>query len=141
MHAQTVRTRLSFFLASPPPIFPVKPCREPVDEASFDISAPCLPRKRCAPACYEVGSSACSFHDYPEDYYWQIYFVALDHAIEAIHDRFNQPGCRIYQNLEQLIVKACKGEPYSDELDQVCNFFMAVTCIHDIVKALSSLSS
>ena len=93
------------------------------DQLCVGISAPCLPRKRRAPQRYEVGSSAGSFHESPEVHYWQIYFGALDHAIEAIHDRFDQPGYRIYQNLEQLIVKASKGKPYNDELDEVCRFY------------------
>ena len=77
------------------------------DQSRVGVSA--LPRKRRAPQRYEVGSSAGSFHESPEVHYRQIYFGALDHAIEAIHDRFDQPGYRIYQNLEQLIVKASKG--------------------------------
>ena len=93
------------------------------DQLRVGISAPCLPRKRRAPQRYEAGSSAGSFHESPEVHYRQIYFGALDHAIEAIHDRFDQPGYRIYQNLEQLIVKASKGKPYNDELDEVCRFY------------------
>ena len=34
VHVRTVRTRLSFFLAAPTPIFPMKPRRKPGDEAS-----------------------------------------------------------------------------------------------------------
>ena len=49
--------------------------------------------------------------------------MALDNTIEAITNRFDQPGYRVYQNLEELIVKACKGDPYSNELDQVCSFY------------------
>ena len=135
------------------------------DQSRVGISAPCLPRKRRAPQCYEVGSSAGSFHESPEVHYRQIYFGALDHAIEAIHDRFDQPGYRIYQNLEQLIVKASKGNSYNDELDEVCRFYGSdlsrdqlevqlsllqplcektdeeVESIHDIIKILRELSS
>ena len=134
-----------------------------MDQSRFGISAPSLPRKQHAPSRYEVGSSAGFFHNSPEDYYRQIYFVALDNAIEAITNRFDQPGYRVYQNLEELIVKACKGDPYSDELDQVCSFYgsdlskdqlevqlplLQPLCgedkdfsIQNIVKILSELSS
>ena len=93
-----------------------------------------------------------------EDHYRQIYFGALDHAIEAIHDRFDQPGYRIYQDLEQLIVKTSKGNPYNDELDEVYGSDLSrdqlevqlpllqksdeeVEGIHDIIKILCELSS
>ena len=74
------------------------------DQSCVGISAPCLPRKRHAPQRYEVGSSVGSFHESLKDYYRQIYFGALDHAMEAIHDRFDQPGYRTFHNLEHLIV-------------------------------------
>lgn len=40
-----------------------------------------------------------------------------------MHDRFDQPGYSTYQNLEELVVKACKGEMYNAELDHVCSFY------------------
>ena len=49
------------------------------------VTAPSLPRKRCAPSRFEVGSSSThSFHVSPDDYYYQIYSEALDHVIGAI---------------------------------------------------------
>lgn len=68
------------------------------DQSRVGISVPCLPRKCRTPQRFEVGLSAGSFHESPEDHYRQIYFEALDHAIEAIHDRFDQPGYRIWSN-------------------------------------------
>ena len=49
------------------------------------VTAPSLPRKRCAPSHFEVGSSSThSFHVSPDDYYYQIYSEVLDHVIGAI---------------------------------------------------------
>ena len=59
----------------------------------------------------------------PEAHYRQIYYGVIDYVVEAIHDRFDQPGYRTYQNLEELVVKACKGETYNAELDYVCDFY------------------
>ena len=88
------------------------------------VTAPSLPRKRRAPSRFEVGSSSThSFHVSPDDYYRQIYFEALDHVIGAIRDRFDQPGYKTYRNLEELVLKACKGESYNAELDTVCSFY------------------
>ena len=93
------------------------------EQSRFGISDPALPRKRRAPQRLEVGSSAGDFHLTPESHYRQIFFEAIDHAIQAIQDRFDQPGYAIYQNLEQLILKACTGKPYDAELQFVCDFY------------------
>ena len=93
------------------------------EQSLFSISDPALPRKRRAPQRLEVGSSAGDFHLTPESHYRQIFFEAIDHAIQAIQDRFDQPGYAIYQNLEQLILKACTGKPYDAELQFVCDFY------------------
>ena len=53
----------------------------------------------------------------------QIYYGAIDYVVEAIHDRFDQPGYSMYRNLEELVLKACKGEPFNAELDYVCDFY------------------
>ena len=81
------------------------------EQSRFGISDPVLPRKRRAPQRLEVGSSVGDFHLTPESHYRQIFFEAIDHAIQAIQDRFDQPGYAIYQNLEQLILNACTGKP------------------------------
>ena len=53
----------------------------------------------------------------------QIYFEALDLAVTSTTDRFDQPGFRIYPNIEQLLFKACTGEDYDRELSFVCEFY------------------
>jgi len=62
-------------------------------------------------------------HASVEEYYRMLYFEAIDLAIEAITDRFDQPGYRIYNNLENLILKTCKGQDYTDELRTACEFY------------------
>ena len=98
-------------------------------------------------------------------HYRQVYYGALDHVVEAIRDRFDQPGCSIYRNLEELVVKAFKGELYNAELDCICDFYkddlsraqleaqlplLQPLCdtedisninIHDVVRILGGLSS
>ncbi len=72
---------------------------------------------------FEAGSSDGDFYPTIESHYRQIYFEALDNAVQAIKDRFNQPGYAVYQNLEQLILKASTGMSYEDELQFVCDFY------------------
>ena len=78
-----------------------------LDQQRFAISAPALPRKRRAP---QVGSTEGDTHSSVEEYYRMLYFEAIDLAIEAITERFDQPGYRIYNNLENLILKTCKEQ-------------------------------
>ena len=43
--------------------------------------------------------------------------------IEAIKDRFDQPGYGVYRNIQDLLLNVCNGRPYESELDYVCNFY------------------
>ena len=93
------------------------------EQVRFGVSDPSLSRKRCAPQCFEDGSSAGYFHPTAADHYRQIFFEAVDHVIQAICDRFDQPGYGIYQNLEALILNSSMGKPYDNELQFVCDFY------------------
>ena len=93
------------------------------DQQRYNLSPPCLPRKRRAPRHLEVGSSDGNFPDSAEDYYRQVYYEALDLVIEAITARFNQPGYQIYRNVQDLILNTCKGSPIDQELEFVVNFY------------------
>ena len=51
-------------------------------------------------------------HEYPttaEDHYRKIYYEALDLIISCITDRFDQPGYRIYNKIQDLILKAASS--------------------------------
>ena len=93
------------------------------EQVRLGVADPVLPRKRRAPQRLEVESSTGYFHSTPEARYRQVYYEAIDHAIEAIRDRFDQPGYSTYQHLEELVLKACKGEVYDSELEFVCSFY------------------
>ncbi len=89
----------------------------------FQVDAPTLSRKRKAPQRFQVGATGGDFHAAPEDRYRQIYYEALDFVIQAVRDRFDQPGYRVYRNLQELVVKACKGKAYQDELEAVLGIY------------------
>ena len=47
-------------------------------------------------------------------------------CVEALSpaDVGDQPGYRTYRNMQDLITKACRGEPYyEDELEYACDFY------------------
>ncbi len=95
-------------------------------EKSMDeicVDEPELPRKRKTPARYDVGSAPAEFHATPKLYFRQIYFEAIDLLVEAIGDRFDQPGYRTYIHLEALLLKALKKEDYQYELDFIIDFY------------------
>ena len=52
-----------------------------------------------------------------------LYYEALDLVTEAIMERFNQPGYKVYRNLEDLILKTCREQECEEELDFVCSFY------------------
>lgn len=93
------------------------------DQQRFDISIPSLPRKRRAPRQLETGSTEGDYHSSTEEYYRMLYYEAIDLVIEAITERFDQPGYKIYRNLEDLILNTCRGQRNEEELDFVCNFY------------------
>ena len=92
-------------------------------QSEFDIDAPTLSRKRHAPRQLQIGLTDGNFHSPPEDTYRQIYYEALDLVSEAINSRFNQPGYKVYRNVEDLVLNACRGCPYDTELSNVCYFY------------------
>ena len=93
------------------------------DQVRLEVNEPTLPRKQRAPQRLLVGSTIGDFHSTPEDRYRQIYYEALDFVVQAVSDRFDQPGYRVYQNLQELLSKACKGNSYQDYLDAVLEIY------------------
>ena len=55
-------------------------------------------------------------------YYRRIYFEALDLVINGIKNRFDQPGYKVYSNIEELL-KATKKSDYDEEFKFVINFY------------------
>ena len=84
---------------------------------SLEIGKPELPRQVKRP------------RNNPEDemteekFYRQRYYEALDLLITFLADRFDQPGYRIYRNLQILLFKACNQEDCEEALEVVCNFY------------------
>ena len=89
----------------------------------LQVSDPSLPRQRRIPRRLDEGSSEHEYPATPKDYFRRIYFEALDLIINCITDRFDQPGFRVYRNIEQLILKAAKNEDYGEEFDCIVGFY------------------
>lgn len=83
------------------------------------VREPELPRKRKAPARYEVGAGQGQHPSTVVEVYRPIYFECLDHVISCIQDRFDQPGYVVLRQLEDLLLKAAKGECFNQEMESV----------------------
>ena len=92
-------------------------------QENLDVDSPSLPRKRRAPAQFEVISGAGNHVESVEDLYRQKYFEDLDLHIAMITDCFNQPAYTIYHNLEEVLVMAANGNPHKEQLKASHDFY------------------
>ena len=91
--------------------------------SSLDIDEPVLPRQRKRPRRYEDGASEGDFPESVESLYRHTYYEALDLIVSGIKARFDQPGYKLYSNLEALLVKVAKKEKYDEEFQFVIEFY------------------
>ena len=91
--------------------------------SEFEIGDPSLPRRRKRPARYEEGLSSPHFSETPQSHYRQLYYECIDSIVNCIRKRFDQPGYKTYQQMEQLLLKAVHGENYSSELAAVIEVY------------------
>ena len=75
------------------------------------------------PKRYDDGSATGTFHDSPKMYYRQLYYEAIDNIVNGLKDCFEQPGYKVYCNLEQLLTKACLGKDFEEEFQFLCSFY------------------
>ena len=90
----------------------------------LDVNEPQLPRKR--KTTERFGSRPGGESHFPatvEDKFRQIFFEALDLIVTSIESRFDQPGYKVYKNLQQLLVKAANREDMGSEFEFVTDFY------------------
>ena len=89
---------------------------------ALEVSEPSLPRRRQRPARYESGSATPEFVDNAQDYFRQIYLNATDTVTACLKRRYDQPGYKIYNQVEQMLVNAANldvvVEFYKDDLNK-----------------------
>ena len=89
----------------------------------IDVEEPELPRARKTPKRYEIDQGDSSYPDSPKALYRVAYFEGLDLVVNAIKDRFEQPGYVMYKNLQEILLKCVHGQDYSDKLQTVTDFY------------------
>ena len=80
--------------------------------------SPVLPRKQKVPAKlsdYFHNKTPQKEVETVSDHFKQFYMDAIHAATEHIKEGFEQPDYEMYSNLEQLVLKAARGQPFKDE--------------------------
>ena len=57
------------------------------------------------------------------DHYRRVYYEAIDLITTCINNRFDQPGYKIYCNIQDLLLKAANADDYDAELKFVTQFY------------------
>ena len=83
-----------------------------------------MPPKRRIPQRYEDGGLSSGYHsDTAEHHFKLIYFEVLELSVSCIEQRFDQPGYKIYKQLEKLLSNAASCEDYRSLLPDIVNFY------------------
>ena len=84
------------------------------------VSEPQLPRKRRTPARNEVGDSGTHyFPSTPKEHFCPMYYLAIDVMIECIRTRFNQKDFKVYQSIQEFLLKTVAGEDHEEQQAKV----------------------
>ena len=102
------------------------------------VDEPQLPRRHKMPRRYDDGEQE-EFPQTNKALYRRHFYEAIDLAIHSITDRFDQPGFKVYCNVEQLLLKACSGKDFSNQLSAVCDFFEGDFVSRDLDSELQTL--
>lgn len=89
---------------------------------SVDVEEPHFPCQHRMPKRFNPGSSSGKFHTSLKLYYRQLYYEAVENIIRYLKDRFNQPGYKLYCNLE-LLLKVCQQKVFDYEFHLICAFY------------------
>lgn len=89
----------------------------------FNVDKPQLPRRRKVPWRLETGLAPAEFPADSKSIYRRQYYEALDLVVTSIKQRFDQPGFRIHRNLEDLLLRCVRRQPWEDIFGVVAGFF------------------
>ena len=92
---------------------------------TVDVNEPSLPRKRKMPKRFQSGDAAHFFPQTESDMFRHKYFEALDLVTNCVKTRFDQPGFKVFRNVEELLVKGVQTDfgNYCDEFSFVTEFY------------------
>ena len=109
-------------------------------QRSVDVSEPTLPRRSKVPRRYDIGMSFGHFPGSIEDHI-ALFYEAIDTLVQCITKCFDQPGFKVYSNLETLLLKGAKGANYDAELYSVQDLYQSDFDTHLLKTQLLLLKS
>ena len=113
-----------------------------IKNESLGGKEPELCRKRKVPAKLDFNSA--SIHYFPSnvrEHYRHVYFAAFDSTVESIKERFNQEDFKRYTSLQELFLKAVRGERWNEEMEEVVAVYGDDFCKFQLEGQLSLLRS
>ena len=93
------------------------------------IEKPQLKRNRRKPARLIEIDSSCDEDEEtldlstPKKYYQKIFSESIDQIVKCLKDRFEQEGLKMFENLQQVLLLAVKGDEYDEKLDIILDFY------------------
>ena len=100
-----------------------------IKNKSLSGKEPELCRKRKVPAKLDFNSA--SIHYFPSnvrEHYRHVYFAAFDSTVESIKERFNQEDFKRYASLQELFLRAVRGERWNEEMEEVVAVYREDFC-------------
>lgn len=95
------------------------------ERQSLDVQEPQLFRRRKTPKRLDDGQADGEFPSDPKAFYRQQYYEALDLIVSSSNDRFDQPGYKIYKQLEDLLLNAVQKKDFEECLATVTSFYQS----------------
>jgi len=80
-----------------------------------DVSEPAWPRRRKAPKGFDTSSASYEYPQIPKDMYRKTFYEAFDLVINCIQNSFDQPGFRVYKNVQYLLMCCVTGNSATTE--------------------------
>ena len=98
--------------------------KEKKRKEEFNVQDPKLPRQKKLSRKLDDGNEE-TFHfpSTPKDHYRQTYFQALYAATSCIKERSDQPEFQKDVLLQEMCLKAIKGQPCENEVREVCSIY------------------
>jgi hypothetical protein len=84
-----------------------------------------LPRHTRPPKRFDQQLTTTPAHTFvsAKDYFRVQYFAFVDNVLQHITERFDQPGMKMYCNMESALLLACRGEDCDEHVNQVCEMY------------------
>ena len=107
---------------------------------TLSIEQPVLPRKRKLPVRFGENQDTYHHLETPKEAYRKVYFECIDHLVNSIETRFNQPDYQIYLQMQEFLLKSFHGESCNGEIAGLSQIYEDDIDFDDLRAQLNILS-